>query len=352
MAASTKIDVSGLTLNPEEAQMISEAVNEKVYISGELSQIHDIQMGVSMKSQIVFVNNLDVGGEALTNCVPAEQGALAMTQKYWEPALVAGRFTHCANDLNVLLKIFKRAQKVEPDFYDRIGSEEMGLLMAKIIDSLKVSISAKAWLGDKAAAIQPGGNFTIVGFNAGLWNQFDGLWKQIFAASAVPRYTIAENAGVSYAAQVLGANKGQTIFQSLYDQADSRLLADPEAQFLVTRSIWDNYLKTTETTQGNGGILTRQEDGTVSLNYRGIPVIKMDEWDRTIRKYQDDLTVHYRPHRALLTSPANIPLATLSESDLDNLESFYDPKDKTNIVDYGYFLDAKWLEDYMGSVAY
>ena len=183
---ASKIDVSGLTLNPEEAQQISEAVNEKVFISGELSQIHDIETGVSMNQQIVFVNNLDVGGEALTLCVPAEQDGLTMTQKNWTPALIAGRFTHCANELNVLLKIFKRAQKVEPDFYDRIGSEEMGLLMAKIIDALKVSVSAKAWLSDTAAAIQPGGNFTIAGFNAGLWDQFPGLWVQIFADGAIP----------------------------------------------------------------------------------------------------------------------------------------------------------------------
>lgn len=351
---ATKIDVSGLTLNPEEAQQISEAVNEKVFIQGELSQVHDIHMGVSMNTQIVFINNLDVGGEALTSCTPVEQDGLTMTQKNWTPTLVAGRFTHCANDLNVLLKIFKRAQKVEPDFYDRIDSEEMGLLMAKIIDALKVSVSAKAWLSDTAAAIQPGGNFTIVGFNAGLWDQFEGLWKQIFAIAAadLPRYTITENAGVTYVLQELAAGKAQTILQELYAQADSRLISDPEAQFLVTRSIWDNYLITTETTQGNGGILTRQEDGTINLNFRGIPVVKMNEWDRTIRKYQDDLTVHFRPHRALLTSPANIPLATLSETDLHNLESFYDRTLKSNIVDYGYFLDAKFLENYMGSVAY
>jgi len=349
---ASKIDVSALTLNPEEAQQISEAVIEKVFVQGELSQVHDIQTGISMNTQIVFVNNLDVGGEALTNCTPAEQDGLVMTQKNWTPALVAGRFSHCANDLNQLLKIFRRAQRVEPDYYDRIGSQEMGLLMAKIVDALKVSISAKAWLSDTAAAIQPGGNFTIVGFNAGLWDQFDGLWKQIFADGAIPRYTIAENANATYVLQELAAGKSLTIFQEMYEGADARLLGDPDAQFLVTRSIWDNYLTLTETKEFNGGITTRLDNGQVTMNYRGIPVILMNEWDRTIRKYQDDLTVHFRPHRAVLTTPMNIPIGTLSESDLNNLESFYDRKDKTNYVDYGYFLDAKFGESYMASVAY
>lgn len=349
---ASKIDVSALTLNPEEAQQISEAVVEKVFVQGELNQVHDIETGISMQKQIVFVDNLDVGGEALTGCTPAEQGTLTMTQKYWTPALVAGRYSHCANDLNQLLKIFRRAQKVEPDYYDRIGSEEMGLLMAKIVDSLKVSISAKAWLSDTAAAVQPGGNFTIAGFNAGLWNQFDGLWKQIFADGNIPRYTITENAGATYVLQALAAGESLNILQGMYEGADPRLLGDPNAQILVTRSIWDNYLALTETKEFNGGITSRLDNGQVTMNYRGIPIILMNEWDRTIRKYQDDLTVHFRPHRAVMTTPSNIPIGTLSETDLQNLESFYDKKDKTNYVDFGYFLDAKFGESYMASVAY
>lgn len=349
---ASKIDVSALTLNPKEAQEISEAVVEKVFVQGELNQVHDVQTGVSMNEQIVFVDNLEVGGEALSGCTPAEQDGLTMTQKYWTPALIAGRFSHCANDLNKLLKIFRRAQRVEPDYYDRIGSQEMGLLMAKITDSLKVSVSAKAWLSDTTAAIQPGGNFTIAGFNGGLWNQFDGLWKQIFADAAVPRYTISENAGATYVLQELAAGESLNILQGMYESADSRLLGDPDAQFLVTRSIWDNYLALTETKEFNGGITTRLDNGQITMDYRGIKIVLMNEWDRTIRKYQDDLTVHFRPHRAVLTTPMNIPIATLSESDLQNLESFYDRKDKTNYVDYGYFLDAKFLESYMAVAAY
>lgn len=349
---ASKIDVGALTLNPEEAQQLSEAVMEKTFIQGPLNQVHTVETGVQMQKQIVFFNNLDVGGEALTGCTPAEQDGLVATQKYWTPALIAGRFTHCANDLNVLLKIFQKAQRVEPDFYDRIDSEEMGVLMAKIIEALNVSISAKAWLADTAAAVQPGGNFTAAGFNAGLWDQFDGLWKQIFADADIPVYTITENAGASYAAQALAAGESKNILQKMYEGADPRLLGDPTAQFLVTRSIWDNYLAYLEDTQKNGGVTEVLDDGRVIMRFRGIPIILMNEWDRTIRKYQDTTSAWFRPHRAVLTTPNNIPIATLNEDDLQNLESFYFQKDKTNIVDYGYYLDAKFLESYMASVAY
>jgi len=351
---ATKIDVSALTLNTEEAQLISELVVEKVFVQGELDQIHDIQTGIQHQKQIVFVNNLDVGGEALTGCTPAEQDGLVLTEKVWTPQLIAGRFTHCAADLDQLLKLFRKAQRANPDFFDRIDSEELGLLMLKVIDALKVSVSAKVWLSDTAAAVQPGGNFTIAGFNAGLWNQFDGLWKQIFAISAadLPRFIITENAGVTFVLQELAAGASLTILQSMYEGADSRLLGDADAQYLVTRSIWDNYLALTETKEFNGGITARLDNGQVTMNFRGIPIRMMNEWDRTIRKFQDDLTVHFRPHRAVLTTPMNIPVGTLSEDDLSKLESFYDQTLKTNFIDYEYFLDAKFGEDYMASVAY
>lgn len=349
---ASKFDVSALTLNPEEVSTLSEVVVEKAFIQGELSQIHTIHTDLMWSKRINFVDNLDVGGEALTGCTPTEQDGLVFSEKTWTPALVAGRYTHCNADLNILFKAFGKAKKANPDYFDRIGSEELGLLATKIIDSMKVSVSAKAWLSDTAAAVQPGGNFTIAGFNAGLWDQFDGLWKQIFADAAVPRYTISENAGVTYVLQELAAGESLNILQGMYEGADARLLGDPSAQFLVTRSIWDNYLALTETKEFNGGITTRLDNGQVTMNYRGIPVILMNEWDRTIRKFQDDLTVHFRPHRAVLTTPDNIPVGTLSDTDLDTLESIYDPVSKTNIVDLAYFLDAKFGESYMASVAY
>ncbi len=350
---ASKLNVDALTLNPLEAQEVSEVVQEKVFVNTPLSLIHNIETGVQMKKQIVFLGNLEVGGEALSGCTPAEQDGLVMSQKYWEPALIAGRFTHCANDLNVLLKIFKKAQKVEPDFYDRIDSEELGILVAKITEALTTSIFAKVWLGDTAADdVTGGGNFTDSGFNEGIWNQFDGLFKQIFADSDVPVYTIDENSEATYAAQDLAEGASYSILKGMYDNADSRLLGDPDAQFLVTRSIWDNYLTYLESTQSNGGLTEVLDDGRKALAYRGIPVIQMNEWDRLIRKYQDTTAAHFRPHRAILTTPMNIPIGTLNEADLQNLESFYDKKDKTNIIDYGYYLDAKFLESYMASVAY
>ena len=52
---ATQFDVTALTLNPLEATDVSEAVMEKVFVQTELNAIHNIETGVQMKSQIVFV---------------------------------------------------------------------------------------------------------------------------------------------------------------------------------------------------------------------------------------------------------------------------------------------------------
>lgn len=349
---ASKINVAALSLNAQEVTEVSKAVTELAFIMNDLGLINTIQTGISMKEQIVFVDNLDVGGEAFTNCTPAEQDGLTMTEKFWDPALIGGRFTHCANDLNQLLKIFTRAKKANPDYFDRIGSEEMGMLLAKISDAIKVSVFAKSWFGDTAAAVQPGGNFTIAGFNGGLWNQFDGIWKQIFADAAVPRYTITENSGATYVLQELAAGESNNILRALYQNADTRLRGHADVQIVVTDSIWQNYYDYLEDTQKTGGVIEILEGGKQALKYRGINVINEPEMDRIIRKYQDDLTVHFLPHRAIMTIPDNVPIGTLSSDDLETLKSFYYEYGLSNIVDYAYFLDAKFGEAYLASVAY
>jgi hypothetical protein len=349
---ATKIDVSGLTLNPQEATEVSQAVMELVFVQNELSQYHEIQTGIQNKQQIPFVGQLGIGGEALNGCTPAEQDALDLTQKYWDPALIAGRFSHCQNDLNNLLKLFRKAQRANPDYFDKTGSEEMQLLMAKISESIKTSVNAKIWYSDLTAAVISGGGTFTNGTNLNLFNQFDGLWKQIFADATVKRFEITENSGANYDLQELASGKGYSILKSIYNGSDTRLKGADNKYFKVTQSVYDNYYDYLETTEQSGGNLILTQGGVTTLTYRNIPVVAESEWDRLQNLYQNDGTKVNLPHRAILTVAGNVPVGTLNDEDMTTLESWYEKKDKANYVDFSYFLDAKMLEPYMISVAY
>lgn len=353
---ASKIDVSALSINAQEVTQITKAIFEKIFKDPQLSRIHRIETGIIAQEQIVFISQLEIGGQKLVSCTPAEIAGLFLTESFWDPQLIAGRLKHCAADLNKLLKIFARAKKATPDFFDRIGSEEIGILIARVASHIVDSVNAKIWFGAKNAAVQPGGDFTIIGFNAEIWNQFDGLWEQIFTNAelpAIPRFTITANAGATFALQALPAGESLKIFRGVHNISDARLLGEPSAQYICTRSIWNNFVDLLEDKQLDSGGFTRETtDGQVSIKYRNIPIILYDGWDRIIEKFQNDLTVTVLPHRLILTVPDNIPIGTLNTSDMTNIESFYDKKDKENIIDYSYFLDVKFLENYMATVAF
>lgn len=346
------IDVSGLTLNPEEAREIGKLIIEKAFVQGVLSDNHDIETGVQMKTQIPFAGKMRDSLKAASGCSPNAGTGFALTQKYWDPEQYDARWTHCAKDLNNLLKLFQRSQRINPDFYDRIGSQEMGLVFTMIEVMLQETLPVKVWFSDKTAAEFPAGEWTI-GTDLDLYNVIDGLFKQIFAeVTGSNRVTITENAGTSYALQELPADAAYNYFQSMVNAADSRLLMDPTAKILATRSMVDNYRDTLRNKTLNAGFIEISENGKQTLFFDGREVVTMHEWDRIITSIQDDGIKYNLPHRAVFTTPANIPVGTLSEDDLDTLDSWYEKKDKSNYTDVAFSLDAKLLENYMIVAAY
>lgn len=352
---ASKLDVSGLTLNTEEAREIGEAILEAEFVQGILSEDHEIVTGIEHKKQIPFVGKISDSLKVASGCTPNEGGVLTFSEKTWDPVKMDSRFTHCADDLNNLLKIFRKAQKVNPDFYNRVDSPELGLVAARIGTMLREVLPIKVWFSDTAADTVANAGVLKNGTDKTLYNMFDGLWKQIFAAitaGSTYHVNISANEGNSYVNQALSADAGFDILEAMYLAADERLREDPDAEFLVTRSIADNYRSTIRTDTKGAGFIERMENGTPVLMFEGIPVKVKYEWDRHIKAIEDNGTIYNVPHRALLTIKENIPVGTLSESDFDEIDSFYDKTLKSNIMDVALSLDAKFLETYMAVAAY
>ena len=98
--------------------------------------------------------------------------------------------------------------------------------------------------------------------------------------------------------------------------------------------------------------LVETTDGTTKMSYRGIPLKVRYDWDNNIRSYQDNGTKFNLPNRAILTLKENIPVATLSQADLDAVTSFYVQKDHANYMDVDLNLDTKHLLPYYTVAAY
>lgn len=352
---ASKIDVSNLTLNEEEVQEVGSVILEREFVNGVLADNHSIETGIEHDKQIVFAGKIVDSLKAATGCTPEEGGTLGFTEKFWSPKKFATRFKHCADDVNNLLKIFKKAKRMNPDFYDRIDSEEMGLVAARVGTMLRETLPKKVWFSDTAADVHTGTGVFSTGTTLSLWNVFDGLWKQIFAevSSGDDNYVeITKNAGANYAAQALADDEAYGIFESMVDAMDERLAEDTEAKIYASSSLVKNYRKTLRNKTLNAGFIEITEDGKRVLYFDGYKVEEMYVWDRVVKANQDNGTKYNLPHRAIITTPENIPVGTLATEDFEELDSFYDKKDKANFMDVVFSIDAKFLESYMAVVAY
>jgi hypothetical protein len=348
------------TFNREEVKDLSKVIGERFYNHPAISELHDIEQGVKYDTQILFAQRLGLLSKRITGCTPASASGLTFSEKTWTPKDFSFRLEHCSADVNVQNKLLRQFQKMNPDFYnilEGMGMSAIGqFLVGYVEDALIEDIFYKIWWSDTTAeTIANSGVFDNT-FDIDKINGIDGLWKQIEVAipsGDANHVNIAKNEAASYVLQTLAANEAETILKSMYAKADSRLLTDPELKFMVSRSLYENYMETLETRQGNGGITQYGEDGNPILKFRGITIVNMGNlWDVFIKDNMDNGTKLNNPHRALLTVKANIPIATVNENDLSSLNPFFAPYQNLNVIDAAFNLDVKLLEKYLAIAAY
>ena len=226
------IDVSALTVNPQEVTDVAKVIQEKVFIISPLSADHEVETGINMKTQIAFVNQLTGGLTRAVGCTPDVGTGLTMSQKYWEPEMFSKRWAHCAAEMNGLVKLFNKSVKINPDFFDALDSDELKLVISAISYYLEQAIPQLVWFSDKAAAITPTGTMSV-GTNLNEFNVINGLWKQIYAeinASLGNYVVITQNAAATYALQTLPTDAAFDLLTKVVEKADGRLIADPTAK--------------------------------------------------------------------------------------------------------------------------
>lgn len=349
------INAESLTLNPREVETMSEVIFNRIYNESDLTEYHDIETGIDVSTQIAFAGRLGLLGKKTVGCTPNEAGGFQLTEKFWTPVLEDFRLKHCQTDTPALLKLFRKSQHINPDFFDAVGSEEFGVIISAVESALIENIHRKVWFNDTAAATVADGGVFKNDTDLGYFNSFDGLFKQLFTevpSNASNRVAISANGGNNYATQALAADVAITIFEKMVTAADERLVASEDSFILATRSLADNYRATLRNKNLGSGFLEVVEEGRPKLYFDGIEVKVRYDWDRYIKTYQDNGSKYNLPHRAVFTTKSNIPVGTLSEEDLTKLDVFYDKTLKTNIMDAAYTLDAKHLESYMTVVAY
>ena len=86
--------------------------------------------------------------------------------------------------------------------------------------------------------------------------------------------------------------------------------------------------------------------------YRSTPIIPMDFWDRHIQGDFDNGTTYDNPHRAVLTTKAQLALGFDSADKVQEFDAFLDKTTELYNIKGGYKMDAKTMEHYMMVAAY
>lgn len=340
-----------VTLSPKEVTELSKAIFETAFANPELSKMHTIVEGIDMKTQILIMGSMALQGLASGDGCDAQDSdaGIVATQKYWENNKIEVRIPYCVTDLPALLKAFgQRTNK-----YDVSGSDEIQFLASRLLEALDEAILRLTWFGDKDAQNVVSGGTITNGTNLGYFNSVDGLWKQIFAgvsAGDIKRATIASNTGTTFSAQELASGEALVAMRKVYNQSDSRLKNHPDGMFIVTQTVYDNFLDKLEDAGLNAVGQLAVNDGV--MTYRGKAILVADFWDRNITAYQTNGTKYNLPNRIVYTIKDNIPVGTLDSGEFKQLDVWYDKTDRKVYTENIFSLDAKVLEPYFISVAY
>ncbi|MEW5675566.1 hypothetical protein ABGT15_04575 [Flavobacterium enshiense] len=340
-----------VTLSPKEVSELAKAIFETAFANPALAEMHSIVEGIDMKTQILLLSSMGLQGlGANGTCTPQDSEAgIVATQKYWENNQIEVRIPYCAKELPELLKAFG----AKTNKYDVEGSEEIKMIASRLLEALDETILRLVWFGDKDAANVVSGGTITNGVNVDYFNSVDGLFKQIFAgvtAGNIKRATIAANTGSTYNAQELAAGEALTAMRKVYNQADTRLKNHKDGMFIVTQSVYDNFLDKLEDAGLSAVGQLAINDGV--MTYRGKKILVADFMDRNITAYQDNGTKYNLPNRIVFTIPSNIPVGTLDSGEFKELGVWFDKTDRKVYTENIFSLDAKVLEGYFISVAY
>lgn len=346
----SNFNFDNVTLSPREVQELSQAIFETAFANPALSKMHNIVEGIDMKTQILLLSSMGKQGLPTSGCEPQNSDAgIVASQKYWENNKVEVRIPYCVTDLPALLKAFG----TKTNKYDVEGSEEIQFLASRLLEALDEAVLRLTWFGDKAAKNVVSGGTITNGVNIDYFKAVDGIWKQIFAgvtAGEIKRATIAANSGSTYSSQELASGEAITAMRKVYNQSDSRLKNNQDAIFIVTQSVYDNFLDKLEDAGLSAVGQLAINDGV--MTYRGKEIVVADFMDRIITGDQDNGTKYNLPNRIVFSTPDNLPVGTLDEKEFKELAVWYDKTDRKVYTENIFSLDSKVLEGYLISVAY
>lgn len=308
---------------------ISEVIIEKfAYNVDTLGRYHSFITDLKGVKPLPILRQPVLGMSCQSGCnVAGDDVRILKDEKLFSPKQVGMSVTQCFADLVNSNLGFAYNGVNRGNLLENV--DFMTMFTELTVEFAMGEIMRKAWFDNTAYA---GGSplLTPQAASGGAWinptedyfSCIDGLWSQIETTGA--SVTITQNAGLTYAAQVLPADAAYNYMSAMLLNAPSTLFGDDTVVFMVTRSMYQNlWASATAVANLSSGAVTSTSqisNYNGELFFGGIRVVVVDAWDYVISKFFNDGARLHNPHRALLVSSENLFIGF----DLPSLQAMYD----------------------------
>jgi ATP-dependent protease ClpP protease subunit len=291
--------------------------------SPALSDILTVDPGTKDKKQYNLVAPLSKVLQPYTGCTSSPNGNRALiTNKTIQVKEFRMYEGWCKDDFTGQLSgsynlLAQEWLKTGEQSFDPAGTPINKIIMRQLQDALRRDIFRRVFFADGDSSDTD-------------YNQFNGFWPSLIDQAGASNYCVYRE-GTALGIGTLTADTAATRFANMFN--NSNILLKQEfidkgmAQFLVTRSVWENYY----TTLVGVGSVSEQEylnylQGIKRLTFRGIPVIPVNLWDQFLAETDNPMTGTSR-HLIALTPKENHIVGIEDAGDLNKIDSWYEMKD-------------------------
>ena len=327
-----------LTPSNQAVQSLKELLTITAFTDEPLERFFTFRGNVENGKKLGWIGEMEDIGWAGAGCNPTYKKAkIAATEKQWLINEWSIPLEWCYEELfdtiaeYTLKKGTEIADLTSTEYMDEIVYPALELAMQRMMWRF-------VWFGNQGAENVSSGGMITDGVDPELFKTINGFFNQLFAigaANPAQHTVIAANNEATYALQRSKLKEPGVaigIFDSMLEDADSRIASMTGAGMFVTKSLADALSK--DLKREYKEILTWEQvfKGLDVSEYDGVPIYRVSIWDRFIQKYEDNGTKLNLPHRAVFGAPSQLLVGSPANKPISDLDIWFNKDLRVNRI--------------------
>ena len=305
-----------------------------LFLGMEAMGMFRVMTNVVHKKKVGFVGVLDDILQKNTGCGFTPMGNLDMYERTVEVEDIKVNLEQCSDELENT--IWEESLRKGVDQNNLTGTALSNIALLRIRQGIQLGCERLFWYGDKSSLSTK-------------YNMLDGMWTV-----HIPALVAAPTNATPYISSGSGAPLAQDdateLLKNMWEAQDLTLLGipDSEKRFYVSRSVYQGYMSDLELNGGGDAGRSALINGQSTLAFRAIALIQMPYWD------QYDTVDFNAPntHRALLTTPTNLVVATDLQSSKNVVKIWFEEKEETTNYKVKFKLGTSFVHPMLMVAAY